>query len=148
MKAFLLLLCFTDWICTTGGGKTFIAPYSSIDQSHYYTEHHIDFGDGTDTTFIGEYSPISLAYQTIAHTYSPGIHIVTLTTSFYDSTTNLLLCTSVKQDTICPNNITYINEIKKPIKHKMYDLQGIELLKAPKRQIYIKNRRLYYELCN
>ena len=148
MKTLLLLLCLTDWICTTGGGKTFIAPYSSINQSNYYTEHHIDFGDGTDTTFVGIHNPIALAYQTIEHTYNSGIYIATLTTNFYDSTTNILLCTSVKQDTICPYNITYVNEIRKSIKNKIYNLKGIELLKAPKNMMYIKNRKLYYELRN
>ena len=146
MKILLLLLCLTDWICTTGGGKTFIAPYSSINQSHYYAEHHIDFGDGTDTTFIGIHNPIALAYQTIEHTYNSGIHIATLTTNFYDSTTHILLCTAVKQDTICPYNITYVNEIKKPIKNKIYNLKGVELLESPKNMMYIKNRKLYYEL--
>jgi len=145
MKTLLLLLCLTDWICTTGGGKTFIAPYSSINQSNYYTEHHIDFGDGTDTTFIGIENPIALAYQTIVHYYNPGIHIVNLTTNFYDSTTNILLCTAVKQDTICPYNITYVNEIRKPIKNNIYNLKGIELLEAPKNMMYIKNRKLYYK---
>ena len=97
MKLLLIILCFTNWICTTGGGKTFIAPYSSINQSNYYTEHHLDFGDGSDTTFIGIHNPIALAYQTIEHNYIQGIHIATLTTNFYDSTTNILLCVAVKQ---------------------------------------------------
>ena len=145
MKLLLSILCFTNWICTTGGGKTFIAPYSSINQSSYYTEHHIDFGDGTDTTFIGIHNPIALAYQTIEHNYGQGIHIATLTTNFYDSTTNILLCTSVKQDTICSYNITNVNEIKESLKNKIYNMQGIELLQAPKNMMFIKNRKLHYK---
>ena len=145
MKLLLSILCFTNWVCTTGGGKTFIAPYSSINQSSYYTEHHIDFGDGSDTTFIGIHNPIALAYQTIEHTYNQGIHIATLTTNFYDSTTNILLCTAVKQDTICSYNITAVNEIKESLKNKMYNIQGIELLQAPRNMMYIKNRKLHYK---
>jgi len=145
VKLLLIILCFTNWICTTGGGKTFIAPYSSINQSSYYTEHHIDFGDGTDTTFIGIHNPIALAYQTIEHNYIQGIHIATLTTNFYDSTTNILLCTSVKQDTICSYNITNVNEIKESLKNKIYNMQGIELLQAPKNMMFIKNRKLHYK---
>ena len=148
MKLLLSILCFTNWVCTTGGGKTFIAPYSSINQSNYYTEHHIDFGDGTDTTFIGIHNPIALAYQTIEHNYSQGIHIATLTTNFYDSTTNILLCTAVKQDTICSYNITNVNEIKESLKNMMYNMQGIELLQAPKNMMFIKNRKLHYEFYN
>ena len=145
MKLLLSILCFTNWVCTTGGGKTFIAPYSSINQSSYYTEHHIDFGDGSDTTFIGIHNPIALAYQTIEHTYNQGIHIATLTTNFYDSTTNILLCTAVKQDTICSYNITAVNEIKESLKNKMYNIQGIELLQAPRNMMYIINRKLHYK---
>jgi len=145
VKLLLSILCFTNWICTTGGGKTFIAPYSSINQSHYYTEHHIDFGDGSDTTFIGIHNPIALAYQTIEHNYGQGIHIATLSTNFYDSTTNILLCTAVKQDTICSYNITNVNEIKESLKNMMYNMQGIELLQVPRNMMYIKNRKLHYK---
>ena len=148
MKLLLSILCFTNSICTTGGGNQFIAPYSSINQSNYYTEHHLDFGDGTDTIFIGIHNPIALAYQTIEHTYSQGIHIATLTTNFYDSTTSILLCTAVKQDTICSYNITNVNEIKESLKNMMYNMQGIELLQAPKNMMFIKNRKLHYEFYN
>tara|TARA_R110001592_G_scaffold343396_2_gene633845 strand:+ start:310 stop:750 length:441 start_codon:yes stop_codon:yes gene_type:complete len=146
MKTLFLVICLTNWICTNGGGKTFIIPYSTINQGHYYTEHHIDFGDGSDTAFFGIYNPIALAYQTIKHTYNPGIHIATLTTSFYDSTTQALLCQSSKQDTICSPIATFICEIKKSIKNKIYNLQGIELKKEPLNQIYFKNNKGYYKL--
>jgi len=32
--------------------------------------------------------------------------------------------------------------------NKIYNLQGIELLQAPKNKMYIKNRKIYYELCD
>tara|TARA_R110002020_G_scaffold275702_1_gene490920 strand:- start:308 stop:778 length:471 start_codon:yes stop_codon:yes gene_type:complete len=156
MRLLLLILaiqvqaqvCQTNWICTNGSDKAFIIPCSSINQSNYYTEHHLDFGDGSDTNFIGIYNPLALCYQTIMHPYNQGVYIATLTTSFYDSTTNVLLCTSTNQDTICNSNITYINEVKKLYRKKIYNLQGIELLKEPKNTMYIKNRKIYYGLCN
>tara|TARA_R110002012_G_C11531550_1_gene600529 strand:+ start:370 stop:810 length:441 start_codon:yes stop_codon:yes gene_type:complete len=146
MKVFISIICLTNWICTSGGGKTFLTPYSSINQSNYYTEHHIDFGDGSDTTFIGIHNPTALAYQAIGHTYDLGIYIATLTTSFYDSTTNALICTSTKQDTICKANTTCVNENKKSIRYKVYNIKGIQLSKEPKKGMYIKNGRAYYKL--
>ena len=139
-------VCETSLLCTNGDNKTFLIPCSTIDVSSYYTEHHLEFGDGTDTTFIGIKNQFSLCYQSIVHLYNSGIYIATLNTSFYDSTTNALLCTSSYQDTICNPTLTYINEMNIPYKYKMYDLQGIEILQVPKQKIYIKNRKLYYEL--
>ena len=156
MRILILLLsvqlqaqvCMTDWFCTNGGGKTFIVPYSDMLQDNFYTIHHLDFGDGSDTSFIGEYNPIAVGYQAISHTYDVGIYIATLTTSFYDSTSNLLICTKVKEDTVCPyNTINSINEIEHIQDNKIYNLNGIELFKKPK-GIYIKNRRKYYEVRN
>ena len=137
-------VCTTDWFCTNGGGKTIIVPYSDLSQDNFYTVHHIDFGDGSDTSFIGEYNPIAIGYQAIVHTYDFGVHIATLTTSFYDSTTNALLCTKTKQDSICSPSLTYINETKTSlIDNKMYDFLGRELKKIPKNQPYIKNNNIY-----
>ena len=150
MKLLLLILflevpaCTNDWVCTKGGGKTFIIPCVSINQSNYYTQHNLDFGDGSDTTFIGIENPIALCQQTIEHSYDLGIYIVTLTTSFYDSTTNVLLCTSSKIDTICPNNSpNYINEAEPLKNNKIYNLNGVEIFTKPK-GIFIMNYQKYY----
>lgn len=151
MKLLLLILffelpdCNTNWECTNGGGKTFITPCVSINQIDYYTEHHIDFGDGLDTTFIGIDNPIALCHQTIIHTYDLGIYIVTLTSSFYDSTTNALICTSSKIDTICPNNSpNYIKEIQVKKNNSIYNLNGVEVFTKPK-GIYIMDNHKYYK---
>lgn len=138
-------VCNTNWFCTNGGGKTFIIPYSNINQGSTYTIHNINFGDGNDTTFIGEYNPIALGYQAIAHTYDLGMHIATLTTYFYDSITNILLCTKIKQDTVCPYNmISNINEIQKQKNNdKVYDFLGRKLNKVPINEPYIKNNIIF-----
>ena len=141
-------ICETNFMCTNGDNRTVIIPCSSIDENNYYTSHHLEFGDGTDTTFIGIKNPLALCYQAIMHTYVQGVYLARLTTSFYDSTTNVLICTDTYQDTICSSVATYIKEINTPYKDKIYNLQGIELLEAPKSMMYIKSRKLYYELCN
>ena len=139
-------VCMTDWFCTNGGGKTFIVPYSDMLQENFYTVHHLDFGDGSDTSFIGEYNPIALGYQAIEHTYDVGMHIATLTTSFFDSTDNALLCIKSKQDTVCPyNTVSSINEIQKQkTNNKMYDFLGRELKKVPINKPYIINNRKFF----
>ena len=152
MRLLLLLLsvqlqaqvCTTDWLCTSGGGKTFITPCVSINQNNCYTEYHLDFGDGLDTTFVGIKNPIALCHQTIVHTYNSGMYIATLTASFYDSTTNQLLCTQIKQDNICATNLTYIKEKQNDQnKDKIFDFFGRELEKTPTNNPYIKNNTVY-----
>ena len=39
-----------------------------------------------------------------------------------------------------------VNEIPLRFNKKIYNLQGIKLFKEPKNKIYIKNRKLHYEL--
>ena len=38
------------------------------------------------------------------------------------------------------------NENKKSIRHKVYNIKGIQLSKEPKKGMYIKNGRAYYKL--
>ena len=152
MRLLLILLsvqlqaqvCSTDWFCTNGNGKTFITPCGSLNQTNYYTEYQLDFGDGVDTTFIGIENPIALCQQTIVHTYDLGIYVVTLTASFYDSITNILLCTQIKQDNICNTNLTYIKEKQShQNKDKIFVFFGRELEKTPINNPYIKNNTVY-----
>lgn len=154
MRLLLILLsvqlqaqvCSTDWFCTNGNGKTFITPCGSLNQTNYYTEYQLDFGDGIDTTFIGIENPIALCHQTIVHTYDSGVYIATLTASFYDSTTNLLLCSQTKQDAICNPNLTYIKETQSHKNvNKIFDFFGRELKNIPKNKPYIKNNIIYID---
>jgi len=69
-----------------------------------------------------------------------------LTTSFFDSTDNALLCIKSKQDTVCPyNTVSSISEIQKQkTDNKMYDFLGRELKKVPINKPYIINNRIFF----
>ena len=151
------LVCATGWLCTVDGDTTFIRPYSSVgansqtwSMSGHYTEHTLDWGDGSaDTTFIGVIaSGTSTAFQTMAHIYTPGfIGYANLTTTFYDSLTNNLVCTSSIGwgNYVCTPIWTGINELtlESINDNKMYDLLGRELTTVPVGTMYIRNRKLY-----
>ena len=99
-------VCATGWHCSTNGDTTFLQTQSSVgansqtwSMAGHYVSNHLDWGDGTDTTFIG--------VQQVSHIYTPGFvgHAI-LTTTFFDSLTNSGVCTATAgwQNYVCTPN--------------------------------------------
>ena len=64
-------VCATGYQCSTNGDTTFLQTQSSVgansqtwSMAGHYVSNHLDWGDGTDTTFMG--------VQQVSHIYTAG----------------------------------------------------------------------------